>query len=867
MSTTVTEAQNAWVRRVLQVEPRRQAPQKPTPQGPKKGPRADAIDTLYAELVQVEQQVVAARRPVKPAVLAGKFGYATSVLTGAARQLSGMKDEDIRGSTRTKPMVIIKANEVKGLLEEARKTQLDRSLEALRATVTEYQRQAETLEKQPSDTPEAREKRYQGASARLTALERERTDWQGQIDEARVWMAGKARSFTTEVEKLGAIAARLEKIVADCLPVLTSRVAPTGEKAPAGGGGRTVPKVGDDPLAALKACVNSWVVAKQTYGADKDQMQLLADYREKTVNDWLKENLGPWDMAEGPGKGWVSVGSKDPTSDYDISINKHGQQRDKRRLDYEFVKDFNAWFRTKFGAEGGTVFDTNLYASAPSLVTDKDPDAPDTNDVAALMKLRRYMSAGEFEAFRVETMKSCGKDDKLRAKTERQFAEADDNFRVVISELLVSGRDRLAKRISARESKPPTSEEEKKLDAEERKLLEEVGAYLARGQRASGIALYDLQDEAEHLAHELDHMLKDATLETTNELYADKKGEVRIHEQAMLALQDLNQALAAPQLGKDGLIQALQTARGVLSGLKINGTEIESGSIKTAIAALEQGDEGSFQKSLEKLKSDLADELGMRRIQLGSATAIGMFFANEAYQSDGPFAHVVTATQAAESEATAGVVGKYPSGLTEPEKIGKDAKEQVAIGMAGGKEAFALLGKDEQDQKREEAGTAIDTAVKKLKKERQDLMPPEHCLQSFNEQLGDFLKDLEHYGDEAPGKAIIQSSKYLDRLIDAVRLMADKDMFEKASPLLKELNDQIALQGRIKGELIAARKGNLVLMPIEGEAPVDQEEQRRAYACDFMKRLGVTSVAGLARKYTALGVKINAAARRALATA
>jgi hypothetical protein len=62
--------------------------------------------------------------------------------------------------------------------------------------------------------------------------------------------------------------------------------------------------------------------------------------------------------------------------------------------------------------------------------------------------------------------------------------------------------------------------------------------------------------------------------------------------------------------------------------------------------------------------------------------------------------------------------------------------------------------------------------------------------------------------------------------------------------------------------LIAARKGNLWMVALEGGAPVDQDEQRRAYACDFMKQLGIPSVAALGRTYVDLGIRVNAAARK-----
>ena len=120
---------------------------------------------------------------------------------------------------------------------------------------------------------------------------------------------------------------------------------------------------------------------------------------------------------------------------------------------------------------------------------------------------------------------------------------------------------------------------------------------------------------------------------------------------------------------------------------------------------------------------------------------------------------------------------------------------------------------------------------------RRNELTQDESLQSFNEQLRDSLKDLAHYGDKEPGKAIIQSSKYLERLVDAIGLMNDKGMFETDQPLKADLLKELARQSRLSGELIAARKGNMSMVAPDG-GPVDQDEQRKAYAWDFIRSLG-----------------------------
>ena len=260
---------------------------------------------------------------------------------------------------------------------------------------------------------------------------------------------------------------------------------------------------------------------------------------------------------------------------------------------------------------------------------------------------------------------------------------------------------------------------------------------------------------------------------------------------------------------------------------------------------------GDFVVAVAGVKKQIAEQLS----DIARAQALKMFYANEAYQSEGPFAHVVTAGQAVET----------------------DIKTKLAIEQVGEEEFNKLDNdgrKDLMDSIFKSKGEAGKEMVKEEMTKRRVALPPEQCLQSFTEQLGDFLKDLEHYGDEDPGVAIVQSSKYLDRLLDAVKLMVDKKMFEANPGLAGRLQAQVDLQDDVKGQLIAARKGLLWMEPDPSKTPeggttptkVDQTEQRRAFACEFMKeKLRVTSIAGLAKIYVKLGMEVNAVARKWLA--
>ena len=168
-----------------------------------KGLLADVLDTLYAELIRVEQQVLSATRPARPAVLKGEFGYATSVLGSTEKRIKVLKDEDVTGSKRSRPVVVAKLNDVREGLESARTTQVDLSLRQLRGTVESYATQARGFTERSSGLPrepgkpreDARTQLYTDASAALTEAGREQTDWRGQINEARVSIAGTAGAF------------------------------------------------------------------------------------------------------------------------------------------------------------------------------------------------------------------------------------------------------------------------------------------------------------------------------------------------------------------------------------------------------------------------------------------------------------------------------------------------------------------------------------------------------------------------------------------------------------------------------------------------------------------------------------------------
>jgi hypothetical protein len=849
---------------------------------------SDRADKIWDRLAQLKKDLAGqlSGRAVKPMALKGRLRYLETnleqVTVSAARldptQMGTAKhskteiDTEIR--QRTLELAELKNSGAKFSLAAVQALAMTNSGEA---TSLENAAKSAELEPDAARKPKARLKVYTDASAVLAIAAREFEDWTAQVAEARAWLGPDAAAFDEPLKQLSGACERLDKVVGRCLPQLTTKIGRKPTNLPDTAADKPIPAHGE--LKALRECGNSWAAAKQVYGATPVEMKKLADFRKIWVNKWLDSKLGPLQMRNGPGEGWVSLGSDDPTSDYDISINKHGSDNGQIVEDYKIVALFNTEFRKAFGTEPGTLFDTNLYASAPKLVpklgpeAEQDPEIAEanaevkaSNDVGALMKMRRYMSEGDFEAFRALTLKSCGTDKVQRKALAKQFELADANYRIALQAtidrmeaLLAAKRQAIEEKAAARRAAAPGTgslevKEEKKegerdddMSFEEIEALRAIEKYRAEVKKMDGVALDDAQAALEDLARELEHS-KDAMMQTTNEVYVEQIGKLRTAEKNYTAFQS-NLPEIEQQLRDAGAVIDVDDAARTARFDKLAETLLKLGAYATVGVAARNAD---FPKAAAELKRQIAVQLS----DIAQQQALAMFFANEAYQSEGPFAHVVTAGQAVETDIKTRLA---------KEKIGE--AQFKALDEQGRNAVMDEVWGQEGSPQRALAKARADDEMAKRRKD----LPEDQCLQSFNEQLGDFLKDLDHYAEDEPGVAIIQSSKYLDRLIDAARLMVEKRMFDPKSPVAVQLDAQLKLQQRVRDELIQARKGKLWLVPdtaaggVEGEQ-VDQRAQRYALGCAFMKQaFGINSVASLAKQYCALGIDVNAAAREWLA--
>lgn len=129
-----------------------------------------------------------------------------------------------------------------------------------------------------------------------------------------------------------------------------------------------------------------------------------------------------------------------------------------------------------------------------------------------------------------------------------------------------------------------------------------------------------------------------------------------------------------------------------------------------------------------------------------------------------------------------------------------------------------------------------------------------HYLQSFNEQLGDLLKDLRHYTDA--GEAFYRSAKYLQRMTAAARRVLETSGSGLADADLALLT-QLEEIGSADGTLLALRGGK------EEYDPTSAADRSDIAAGVYGRTLAVDDQEGLRRCVLELAARVNAALRGA----
>lgn len=635
----------------------------------------------------------------------------------------------------------------------------------------------------------------------------------------------------------------------------------------------------DNPTGSLKELrdilreLKSWELAKKHPRAHD-----LFAYRKEVVDKCLSKLRKDY-----PTLVWKSVGSMSWSSDYDITVATEGGLQDTA-----VVRGFNTILKTNFGVQPGTLFDTNLYVRDYADVIGKDAgQAADKDkntvkntekpqklrammqagqDMGALMKQRRYMSEaawGEYMRATLgdierETLANSGGStegdarraiDELLSTTRKQFEEADANFQISEKRLrdkaaAILGGDKakvLAKLKTQAELIAKAAPDqaaaatrllqayekaqgEKELKSARQKFDALLGETMVLAAASSDVtdtsgtkseeevqAMFDRAEALAELETSLEEEDADSTLEASNLLYLEGMDEVRkLEAEAAALLKEADEKLEQSRTATpEGDVDVASLLAGRASSAR---TQAEA--------------------KLEKARTKAAEAI---------------FFAAEAYHTQGAVEHVV-----------AGIQG---SKLTAEEE--SQARDEAGRSGITAKEAVDEFIKGKQKEKQKAALDPVDAWS---------------VLQSFNENVGDFFKDMEHYGkpknrpgDEDAlvnvGKAFVKASKYLERMFDCVGLLKVKLQFEGRLPFETSMKDAGEMQRAIAGGVLLVRKGAQHPTDSEGTplSPEAAEKEGYRYAEDELEKIfGARGVEGLQTKVTAISRDVNSWIRRAI---
>lgn len=606
---------------------------------------------------------------------------------------------------------------------------------------------------------------------------------------------------------------------------------------------------------------HGWAGLISAYAAQTSILEAAFNFRKVFVDQLLASM-----RAAHPALIWKSVGSMSLTSDYDITLTIPGDPVGAIGV----VQAFNQGVAALFGAQPGTVFDTNLYVRDFSSVNAKGrgsvsgikdtpvPEKPRAlkkmleagQDVAALLKQRRFMDQGEFfllmeqTAARMEASykKQYGDPvpapqqqelERLIHATTQQFETADAQFQLNQSRLRkAEGMPKaIQDKVEAFLNPPGLDDQVAQLDEMRAMLQEEMDP----------VAQKELQAEIDRMFHAIEQIpahevapLRQLLQIARAQLSALEKAgataaEIKRQRAEILRLEGELANKEADLLREEGGDLALEISNALYLGSMKEAAEIEQRltidlkllerqTLQAKIGAGFPDDKDGSQLAAARLALDLLDTeldtLGVPRTrrptvdelnaQIDSTKAVlrdkiseGAFFASEAYQTEGAVEHVVQGMQ------------------------------------AGGK---------------------------------LDGVSTWQLLESFNENVGDFMKDMKHYetvdDPHIIAKGFYKSSKYIHRILDTIKEIKIKFNVTGILPFEGSiLGDAEQAKKRLEDTVLAIRKGAMEFIPADGEilTEADLEKRRDAYVLEQLDSIfQSTSLTHLANTMKRLSSEINA---------
>jgi hypothetical protein len=158
-----------------------------------------------------------------------------------------------------------------------------------------------------------------------------------------------------------------------------------------------------------------------------------------------------------------------------------------------------------------------------------------------------------------------------------------------------------------------------------------------------------------------------------------------------------------------------------------------------------------------------------------------------------------------------------------------------------------------------------------------EAMSVTQMMQSFNENLGDLLKDLRHYADKSdlPALGFFRSSKYFERLCDAMDIIGKKlgpvPAVQREFQAIRVAGKTPADMRTALGKLVKVRGGagfkSKADFPNDPEAVEDPEKEKEAFVIAEMAKAmpAVKTLKDLASAVTTAGGQVNSVLRKAAA--
>src|SRR5262245_59748461 len=346
---------------------------------------------------------------------------------------------------------------------------------------------------------------------------------------------------------------------------------------------------------------------------DKEQMWKCWRYRQKVVTAEIDKlrNKYPTLIAK-------ACGSEDLESDIDITFATPNSGDDVKA-----AKEFNAAMQKEFKKPPGRTFDVNIYSRDYGAINesfnkdfsltaqvDSDVDQPADprmqklsqidQDVATLLKQRRFMDGDEYQSHVAAILKSLT-DPVIRARTQKQFEEAEDIYFLTLQEKVEGIRKKITAKVAAIRSPAVVPPELASMQAE----LAKLDALRDKGD------VTGYQKKIQDVTNDLERDHPAEVMEATDDMYFDRMADLR---------------------GNQDQIKNLHNATAP--------TEKHHPGVDCAKAHPGEEHEAWRTKKLNTLEAQVKKDM-----------FTNIVFANEAYMSEGAIQHVVAGMQGATPEA------------------------------------------------------------------------------------------------------------------------------------------------------------------------------------------------------------------------